>query len=726
MTAPTITPPPDTSTNLRDYIYADTAIGGLARRNHVVAVDAWRATLPAGAPDVFSTPIHFTKKLCDYLTTNRNSKGNPSVGGYQGDALATEVWYDLDGADGPEQARTDAIRLIDTLDARYPGVGSAIRIYFSGGKGFHLIIPASLFGGFEPGPCRPLAARVKRLAFSLIDGLPLSTIDASIYDATRLRREPNTRHGRTGRFKIPITGAELRLPIDQIIAMAQQPRGLDLPAADDWMAVPELVTLWQQAEIEPTAPIYRGTTGSREAPGQDARKAGAAALATSWPGPGNRHAAYMATSGALQRTGWADEDVEAFLEDLARETMEAAEAEQRTQSGEWSRIVADGRMRLIAGELVMGWPSLAGYIGDEAVTQAQIALGLRSADAAALGPSLEEEDAGDEDDFDDDPMVTIRLLRAQLAATAAENDALRQAAQAARTPVIVERPADAPCPDCAAKDRIIAVVLAGGVEVREERDFAWEILRMKGSTAPLRAAAWAWHSLRAAPQDAAGYRQLYRLRLADDAGLNEGAAGAGMAILRAEGLIDERYDPDDHSAKPRKQQKLLADHRTGIRTLRDYCRRTAAGYVEKRGRPRRDAPQSNIIQPCATDPTHPIDAICRIDGMVVQANLVTTPAGTLSRPNNTRLDAAQPLPAPTFAHAWVDVFTPTGGFRRVDPQLPNRQERMEPPPEVLRDWLSAGDMEVRELQHAGHSHQEWLPPDCPQPATDSDRRAATR
>ena len=58
---------------------------------------------------------------------------------------------------------------------------------------------------------------------------PNKTVDTQIYDNKRLFRIPNTRHEKSGLYKIPITLNELQtLSIDQIREMAVKQRVIEL------------------------------------------------------------------------------------------------------------------------------------------------------------------------------------------------------------------------------------------------------------------------------------------------------------------------------------------------------------------------------------------------------------------------------------------------------------------------------------------------------------------
>jgi hypothetical protein len=127
----------------------------------------------------------------------------------------------------------------------------AIRYYFSGQKGVSLELPATLIGGLEPSPDLP--ERAKRFVRALAAGGAFATLDYVIYEKMRLWRVPNTRHGESGLYKIPLTWTELAtLDIAEIRERARGRRDIDQWPDHEWLPVPELVELWR-ASAEPAA-----------------------------------------------------------------------------------------------------------------------------------------------------------------------------------------------------------------------------------------------------------------------------------------------------------------------------------------------------------------------------------------------------------------------------------------------------------------------------------------
>lgn len=99
---------------------------------------------------------------------------------------------------------------------------SDILIYFSGSKGIHLIIPKEIFG-IEP--AKHLNRAFKLIVENVARVCNLTTVDLKIYDSKRLFRITNTRHAKTGLYKIPLTYTEFRdLGYDELVALASNPK----------------------------------------------------------------------------------------------------------------------------------------------------------------------------------------------------------------------------------------------------------------------------------------------------------------------------------------------------------------------------------------------------------------------------------------------------------------------------------------------------------------------
>jgi hypothetical protein len=222
------------------YPYVDSAVGGVNKRNNVIRLDEYS---PNGHADCFTTYLRFPESFRAHVEHNAQQEGSQSVKGYRGVAKADYVPLDYDNEKDPGQALEDVRRSVRIWEAKYDLSREAIRIYFSGGKGFHLELPEQLFDHLHPG--KDIARKLKAVALELREDA--SSLDTDVYDTVRLWRTPNTRHGKTRLYKVPLSPEELfNLTLEEIRQLAKQPRpDFSRTEADEYGPVPALVDLWQ-------------------------------------------------------------------------------------------------------------------------------------------------------------------------------------------------------------------------------------------------------------------------------------------------------------------------------------------------------------------------------------------------------------------------------------------------------------------------------------------------
>lgn len=121
------------------------------------------------------------------------------------DVKTDKLWFDFDSTD-LNIAKTDTNELVTRL-LKLNIQSEDIQIYFSGNKGFNVII--DLKKEITPKQARSLA--VNKL------GAGLDSLDTTLYDAVQILRIPATKHQVSGLYKIPLTISEFQtLTIDQI------------------------------------------------------------------------------------------------------------------------------------------------------------------------------------------------------------------------------------------------------------------------------------------------------------------------------------------------------------------------------------------------------------------------------------------------------------------------------------------------------------------------------
>ena len=140
----------------------------------------------------------------------------------------------------------DAGRLAGTLVERFEITGDELLIFFSGSKGFHIGLPSALW---LPGPSTEFHSVCRQFAESMAT-IANVAIDSGVYDRVRAFRAPNSRHGKTGRYKRILTLDELFiLSSEKIVSLSADPTPFDLPtppqqnnqAVRDWNAAVESV-----------------------------------------------------------------------------------------------------------------------------------------------------------------------------------------------------------------------------------------------------------------------------------------------------------------------------------------------------------------------------------------------------------------------------------------------------------------------------------------------------
>lgn len=202
--------------------YVELAEGGLNIRGHIVPKSDVSSTVrefPA-----FYSLFPFTEEIVshmEFMQSADHPKG--TVTGYAGGFHCDMVAFDFDSHESLDDARKDLGNVIRLFGQKYKIPTDAMFPYFSGGKGFHLLLPIELFGGIDPDPDVPYV--IGRLAEKIAQEVEAPTMDLSIYNKSRFFRIPNSLHEKSGLYKIPLLTKEVILKTGkQIQEMAQEPR----------------------------------------------------------------------------------------------------------------------------------------------------------------------------------------------------------------------------------------------------------------------------------------------------------------------------------------------------------------------------------------------------------------------------------------------------------------------------------------------------------------------
>ena len=188
--------------------------------------------------EAYLSHFAFGPELRAHYRANRNS-----VAGFAGPCGCRWLVLDIDRADLVD-ALADARRLVTFLHDRYPECEGDVPVYFSGGKGFHVLVELA----HQPPPAVgfPRTARTFAEAVAARAGVK---IDTSVYDIAHIIRLPNTRHPRTGLFKRRIDADALFMrDVPGILETAKHPAGDGIPAVR--LPAAQLATDWHDAERE--------------------------------------------------------------------------------------------------------------------------------------------------------------------------------------------------------------------------------------------------------------------------------------------------------------------------------------------------------------------------------------------------------------------------------------------------------------------------------------------
>lgn len=202
-----------------EFKYVDVAVNGPHNRNKLCDMNLLGD--PTGKPDTYMTYFRYDREMYDYFQQNvkKNAYGKlyRSVTGFQGTAYTDWIPIDID-ADNLEEAQYQAQRLIRVMGA-YDIDTEACRFYFSGQKGFHILIPSGM-AGIEP------SADIDKRIGQTVKGITIDiNIDSGIYEKVRLFRIPNTIHGKSRLFKVGLYSFEIMtMTTGEILELAKKPR----------------------------------------------------------------------------------------------------------------------------------------------------------------------------------------------------------------------------------------------------------------------------------------------------------------------------------------------------------------------------------------------------------------------------------------------------------------------------------------------------------------------
>jgi replicative DNA helicase len=137
--------------------------------------------------DWYTSLYYYGEDAMKHFTDHGNS-----LAGFNGAALTNRLFFDFDSSD-LEESKSDVRKLLVLLDHEGVNVPQSTNVYFSGNKGFHVevLIDKELTPEQLKEVCSSIAQKFE-------------TFDPQIYNINRIIRLVNTKHQKTGLYKIQL------------------------------------------------------------------------------------------------------------------------------------------------------------------------------------------------------------------------------------------------------------------------------------------------------------------------------------------------------------------------------------------------------------------------------------------------------------------------------------------------------------------------------------------
>ena len=176
-------------------------------RNNVVPIERVSDLLAQYREyECYTTYFLYAEDILEYLRSHKID-GHQSVSGYRGAMYAHYLPIDIDAKD-LAYARDAALKAQEVIQDQIGINAKAMKIYFSGNKGFHFMIDTRSFAARPSDRMHLYFAEMRRVIADEMNSYG-ETIDHQIKDSVRLWRIPNTRNAKSGLFKIQLLTDEL-------------------------------------------------------------------------------------------------------------------------------------------------------------------------------------------------------------------------------------------------------------------------------------------------------------------------------------------------------------------------------------------------------------------------------------------------------------------------------------------------------------------------------------
>lgn len=176
----------------------------------------------------YTTMFNYTDEIVNYLPLSVKKFGGPNkedkndgkcrvhsihycndchktVKGYDGELFIPYLWIDIDDEDLVKATNT-CRSVLEKINLKFGIEYESIVIYFSGGKGYHIGLHSSLFGGTDYSNSK-MSSIARYMVTDILDIKPEDKnkiVDFRIYDSTRVFRAPYSKHNKNDNYKVDI------------------------------------------------------------------------------------------------------------------------------------------------------------------------------------------------------------------------------------------------------------------------------------------------------------------------------------------------------------------------------------------------------------------------------------------------------------------------------------------------------------------------------------------
>lgn len=242
------------------------------------------------------------------------------------DTITDVLVWDFDEEDDPNEARLRAVELCRRLNEEWNVGLDDISTYFSGNKGFHVVVP--LTHDITP-------TEFKRAVTTIAGDLKF---DRTVTHANCILRLEHTRNQKSGLYKIPLTVYELdEFTIDEIKNLAKVPR-------EDFAHKVGLTTLPPNLFLEPKKKEKLSLVSSNEFDYSSPPKGWKKykwAIAQGWFESGDRHNALMVLAATCRGLGYTKDQTYALCRSAVRSQAKRTGDNQFDKTELYENIIED-------------------------------------------------------------------------------------------------------------------------------------------------------------------------------------------------------------------------------------------------------------------------------------------------------------------------------------------------------------------------------------------------